>query len=430
MTCSAEPMTRTITIIALGSRGDVQPILALGHGLQGAGYTVRIATHESQRRFVARHGFEFRLVRPDFGAMLQDQRVRDSMERGNLHMIVSFFAIVREIREDLQHMSEDMLAACRGADAIVFPKVYGSAGYYFAQALGIPAVAFALQPADPTGDFATLALPSRIDLGRWANVRSHQLAINTLAWQPYRPSANAALRRSFPHMRAPVRGPFAEMHRTRMPTLYAFSRHIVPTPSDWGHWLHPTGYWWLDEREWTPPPELMSFLAGGPPPVYIGFGSMPSGWARTTTLVLDALRATGQRGILSGRWDGLPDGVVGDSVRVVHDTPHSWLFPRMAAVVHHSGAGTTAAALRAGVPSINIPFFVDQPFWAHRIHSLGAGPAPIPLRQLSADRLAAAIRSATTDSAMRERASVLAERLRAENGVGRAVEIIESSLAR
>ena len=422
-------MRKTITIIALGSRGDVQPVVALGIGLRNAGYAVRIATHESLRPFVERNGFDFRLVRPDLGAMLHDPRVRNSMERGNLHMIVSFFAIMREMRGDIRHMSEDMLDACRDADAIVFPKVYGSAGYYFAQGLGIPAVTFALQPADPTGDFATLALPSRMDFGRWVNARSHELAINMLAWQPYRPATNATLRANFPRARAPFRGPFAEMHRTRVPTLYAFSRHVVPTPSDWGDWLHSTGYWWLDEPDWSPSEGLARFLASGPPPVYVGFGSMPSGSARTTTLVLDALRAAGQRGILSGRWDGLPDGEGGHSVMTVHDVPHSWLFPRMAAVVHHSGAGTTAAALRAGIPSVNIPFMVDQPFWADRVQSLGAGPAPIPLQQLTADRLTGAIRSATSDPAMRERSADIAKQLRAENGVGRAVEIIDSVIA-
>ena len=161
----------------------------------------------------------------------------------------------------------------------------------------------------------------------------------------------------------------------------------MPTPSDWGDWLHSTGYWWLDAPDWSPSHELASFLASGPPPVYVGFGSMPSGSSRTTALVLDALRADGQRGILSGRWDELPHRDVGDSVMTVHDVPHSWLFPRMAAVGHHSGAGTTAAALRAGVPPVNMPFMVDQPFGGERVQSLGAGPAPIPLKQLTADRL-------------------------------------------
>ncbi len=418
---------RIITIIALGSRGDVQPALALAWGLRRSGHTVRVATHASHESFVVRHGFEFRLIRFDMGALLQEQRVRESMERGNVDMAVNFYRVLRELRHELDDMANDMLGACRGSDALVFPKVFGSAGYYIAKALGIPSFATALQPADPTGDFASIVLPPSIKLGRRLNAFSHAVAINAIAWQPFRAAAQRLMREHFPERRIPALGPFRTMRTERTPTLYAFSKHVIPKPSDWDTSRHVTGYWWLDNDSWTPPDELTHFLGVGPPPVYVGFGSMPALSPRITALVLDALRKSGQRGILAGRWNGLADSSSNDILNV-NDVSHAWLFPRMAAVVHHSGAGTTAAALRAGRPSINVPFFLDQPYWAHRVQSLGVGPPPITMRQLNAERLGGAIRAAIEDAPMRERCVELAGRLATDRGVDSAVEVIESAV--
>ncbi len=232
LTSPPPPDGRIITIIALGSRGDVQPALALACGLRRSGHTVRIATHASQEAFVVRQGFEFRLIRPDMGAMLQEQRIRDSMERGNVDMIVNFYRMIREMRGELDDMANDMLAACRGTDALVFPKVFGGAGYYIARELGIPSVAMALQPADPTGDFATIVLPPVVNLGRRLNAFSHSLAINALAWQPFRGSARRMMREHFPKRRIPALGPYRAMRAERMQTLYAFCEHVVPKPSE------------------------------------------------------------------------------------------------------------------------------------------------------------------------------------------------------
>jgi UDP:flavonoid glycosyltransferase YjiC (YdhE family) len=174
----------------------------------------------------------------------------------------------------------------------------------------------------------------------------------------------------------------------------------------------------------------LAFLAAGPPPVFIGFGSMnnrdPEG---VTNLVLEALAHTGQRGILATGWGGLHTADLPETVFPVGDTPYSWLFPRMAAVVHHGGAGTTAEGLRAGVPSLLIPFFTDQPLWARRVAALGVGPTPIPRKQLSADRLAAAIGQAVGDEPMRARAAKLGAKIRSEDGVAEAVAIVHAQAA-
>ena len=191
-----------------------------------------------------------------------------------------------------------------------------------------------------------------------------------------------------------------------------------------------TGYWFLDPAaDWQPQPELLDFLASGPPPIYIGFGSMASRQPRATAdMALEALRRTGQRGVLYAGWGGLHKEDLPDSVFMVGSTPHSWLFPRMAAVVHHGGAGTTAAGLAAGVPAVITPFFADQPFWAQRVYELGAGPKPVPRRKLTAENLAAAIEAALSDATIRARVATLGARIRAENGVAAAVALIEQTV--
>lgn len=160
--------------------------------------------------------------------------------------------------------------------------------------------------------------------------------------------------------------------------------------------------------------------AAGPPPVYVGFGSMGSrNPEETADLILDALARAGQRGIIHAGWGGLRRVDLPDSVLMVDGVPFSWLFPRVAAVVHHGGAGTTSAGLRAGGPSVVVPFFGDQPFWGQRVADLGAGPAPIPRKKLTAERLAEAIRAAVTDEAMRQRAADLGAKIQAEDGIAR-----------
>jgi UDP:flavonoid glycosyltransferase YjiC (YdhE family) len=177
--------------------------------------------------------------------------------------------------------------------------------------------------------------------------------------------------------------------------------------------------------EWQPPADIVDFLDAGPPPVYIGFGSMiAKDPAELFDVALEALRQTGQRGVLSTGWMGADHAHLPDDVFGIESIPHDWLFPMMKAVVHHGGAGTTAAALRAGVPSVVTPFFADQPFWAHRVKELGVGPRPVPQKRITAERLVAAIRTATSDDGMRARAASIGERIRAEDGVRTAIGLV------
>jgi UDP:flavonoid glycosyltransferase YjiC (YdhE family) len=228
--------------------------------------------------------------------------------------------------------------------------------------------------------------------------------------------------------RLPFSGPSArQLERT--PLYYAYSPTVIPRPADWAERIHVTGFWFSDPPPgWTPPPDLVSFLESGPPPVYVGFGSMPSGSAEDTLkLILKALELSHQRCVLLSGWAGIgEDRKLPEYAFGVESVPHSWLFPRMRAVVHHGGAGTTGAGLRAGVPSIVTPFVADQPNWGRRVEALGVGPRAILFRELTADLLADAIRQATSDTVMRQRASAIGEQIRSEDGVGTTVDLFMS----
>jgi len=225
--------------------------------------------------------------------------------------------------------------------------------------------------------------------------------------------------------------PFEKLRKQCNPVLYGYSPLVIPKPPDWKEWTHVTGYWFLNRpSDWQPPSDLVDFLESGPPPVYIGFGSMTHRHPeQMTELVLKALKRTKQRGILQIGWGALSSRDLPDDVFKLDFIPFDWLFPKMAAVVHHGGAGTTSAGIRAGIPSIIVPFFADQFFWGQRVFRLGVGPQPIPQKHMSTERLSIAIDTAIKDTGMRARAANLGQRINAEDGVGQAVKILNHYLA-
>jgi sterol 3beta-glucosyltransferase len=250
------------------------------------------------------------------------------------------------------------------------------------------------------------------------------LLVQQLMWQGFRTADRICRLQVLNLPPALFWGSYKSAVMQRYPTVYGFSRSVIPKPADWRN-TEIVGDWFLAASDWTPPADLVAFLQDGSPPVYIGFGSMGiRNPEATADLVLQAISRTGQRAILQAGWGGLSKADVPDNVLMVNAVPHSWLFPRMAAVVHHGGAGTTAAGLRAGVPSIVIPFFGDQPFWGQKIADLGVGTAPIPRKQLTVERLAQAIDRAVTDPVIRQRAADLGAKIQAEDGIGRVVSIV------
>jgi sterol 3beta-glucosyltransferase len=415
-----------ITVFAAGSRGDIQPCVALSTGLQQAGYQVRLAAPENFADFVQKYDVDFYALRGDVQQIMASDTGRKFMETGGGNPLKSIRAIRSLIAPVVMSMAEDAHAACRDVDALICLGVFSSFGQCIAESLRIPMINVEPTPLLPSRTFAAPSWPIQKNLGGLHNHLSGVAMLQVVSlW--YRPFVNDF--RQILGLPAHTVESFHHILRST-PLLGAYSPRIIPHPPDWPDSVHITGYLFLDSQAgWQPSPELEAFLDTGDPPVYIGFGSMAGRSPKQLAgLVSEALARSGQRGVLLTGWGGLHAELVPDNVFMVDAAPHSWLFPRMAAVVHHGGAGTTAEGLRAGVTTVVVPFAFDQPFWGARIRELGLGPDPIPLKKLTADRLASAIKTAVTDPGMRQQASSCAKAIRAEDGIGEAVKIVKKYL--
>jgi sterol 3beta-glucosyltransferase len=421
----AVPVTR-ITILTYGSRGDVQPFVALGVGLQRAGHSVRLAAPEVFSEFVRGYGLDFAPL-PGNPSELVQRLVEESQKRG------SIVGPIRAIMGYAMPLSLEVMARCReacaDADLILHSFLLTVVGHEAAVERGIPHSGVEPFPVFSSTDaFPSLSFP-KLPFGGAYNRLTHHLFSQSF-WQSnrvgywwMRRDYRGRTHRDLPPLH---RWPFGGKHPA--PLLYPISLRVIG-PARWPENVHITGYWFLDTPEWQPPADLLAFLADGPAPVYIGFGStVAQGMERVSAAAVEALRQSGKRGVILGGWADIGKEAQGDDLFVIDSAPHDWLFPQMAAVVHHGGAGTTAAGLRAGVPSIITPFSSDQPFWGERVHALGVGPKPIPFKRVNTDNLAAAITQAVSDTAMRDRALALGECIRAEDGVGRAIRVIEGIL--
>jgi UDP:flavonoid glycosyltransferase YjiC (YdhE family) len=416
-----------IAIIAGGSRGDVQPYVALGKGLREAGHTVRVLAPQDYQDLIIAYGLEFFDMGGGVKTIAQSQ-IQDIVEQGN---ILKILAVTGKGAQQLALQSaKNGLVACQGSDLILAGFAGLSNGFALAEKLGIPFLQAHIMPFTPTSEFPSVLTPQlpQTRLTRWANGLSHRF-VQQMMWQMLRSADNKARTQVLKMRPAPFWGPFASQQRESQPIIYGYSPQVIPTPADWPDYIHVTGYWFLEPPAgWEPPSDLVNFLQAGPPPVYVGFGSMLSRKPEETAdLVLKALARTGQRAVLSSGWGGLKKENLPETVFMVGSIPHSWLFPKMAAIVHHGGAGTTGEGLRAGIPSIITPFFGDQPFWGHRVYELGVGPRPIPRRHLTVNNLSEAIQCAITDRAMQKNAANLGERIRVENGIAQAVAVIEQN---
>lgn len=409
-----------ILITTFGTRGDVQPYVALGQGLQQAGHRVTLVTSPELGPDLSKGSVPVRPVSAPFLEMATSSEGRKALAGGrSLSLLFKIMPMMRRFVED------QWTAAQEGVDAVVFhPKAI--AGPHIAEALGVPAfMALAAPGFSPTTAFPTPLLTTR-PLGPTLNRWSYGV-MSAMSTSSFKGIVNAFRRETL--KLKPVSSA-AQLTGEHAPKLYFFSPSLLARPADWGTDTHVTGFWFLEQTQrWAPSDPLLKFLSAGPAPVYIGFGSMASvNPERMGYLLLEAVRKAGVRAILARGGDGLGLESQDPSVLVIDGAPHDWLFDRVAAVVHHGGAGTTGAGLRAGRPTLICPFFGDQPFWGARVAAIGAGPAPIPQKHLSVDGLAAALSRLTQDDEMGRQATRVGAVIRKEDGVGTAVDLITRAL--
>ncbi|VFQ80150.1 unnamed protein product [Cuscuta campestris] len=416
-----------IAMLVVGTRGDVQPFLAIAKRLQEFGHHVRLATHANFRDFVKSAGV-------DFYPLGGDPRVLSGYMARNKGLVPSAPGEIAVQRKQLKAIIESLLPACTEPDIetgqpfrvqaiIANPPAYGHV--HVAEALEVPIHIFFTMPWTPTYEFPHPLARVPQSAGYWLSY----LVVDLLIWWGIRSYINDFRKKK---LSLPPIAYFSTYHGSisHLPTGYIWSPHVVPKPQDWGPLVDVVGYCFLNHgSNYQPPEPFAQWIQKGPKPIYIGFGSMPlEDSKKTTEIILEALKITGQRGIIDRGWGGLGNcHDIPETVYLISECPHDWLFPQCSAVIHHGGAGTTATGLRAGCPTTIVPFFGDQYFWGDRIHQKGLGPPCIPISLLSIDNISDAIKFMLQPE-VKARAMDLAKLIENEDGVAGAVDAFHRHL--
>ncbi|XP_024530866.1 sterol 3-beta-glucosyltransferase UGT80A2 [Selaginella moellendorffii] len=417
-----------IAMLIVGTRGDIQPFVAIGKELQKYGHRVRLATHVNFREFVKTHGLEFYPLGGDpkvlAGYMVKNKGFLPSGPKEIKLQRKQIKSIVNSLYPACTEPNEDTLVPFRAQAIIANPPAYGHV--HVAEALNVPIHIYFTMPWTPTSEFPH-------PLSRLSNIAANRLSyqvVDSMIWLGIRSLINDFRKKKL--KLRPVSYFKSQGSIVDLPTCYLWSSCLVPKPKDWGPRIDVVGYCFLDlASDYKPSEDLVRWLAQGSKPVYIGFGSLPvKDPVKVTETIISALEKSRQRGLIDKGWGGIGRGMENDHPDFVHfieNCPHDWLFPQCAAVVHHGGAGTTAAGLKAACPTTVVPFFGDQPFWGARVHDRGIGPTPIPIDKLSLDNLVEAIEFMMSPE-VKQRAEEVAKCIHEDDGVRDAVKAFHKQL--
>lgn len=414
----------TITIVTMGSRGDVQPYVALGRGLAAAGYAVRIATLDPFRDFVRCNGLEFRAVPDPLASLEQSDEWKkwQSSAAAFRDKLLALWVVVRKARLALVQNLHACLDVCRGSDFIL-SSFTGFPGAPVAELLGVPHVWALLQPCTATMYRPTFLCPWRRFNSRLFNLASYYAADAGFGCL-FEPAIDSWRREYLPGRTATG----VSIPGKRGLVIYGFSAHLVPHPADWRRDIYITGDWRLDSADsWRPPDQLANFVAAHQNVVCI-YHTGITGWRSPDEgmdLLLKAVEASGYPAVILSQLSKGPVETISDSCLLAANVPLDWLLPRVRLMLHHGGAGTSSQTLRAGRPSIVMPSFFDQQFWAHCLVSLGAASRSLAPHRATATVLSTAIREAVVDERYFNNAQRCAEKMRDEDGVRSAVELLE-----
>lgn len=405
-----------ITILCSGSRGDIQPYIALAQQLKKLNLTVRIVAGKSFESYITSYGIDFYPLSMDYQSSDVDPKLIEAAQSSDnpIKMLMTF----NKMKDYVLGLTEEMYNACKESELIIYHP--GCAiGYFAGEILDIPSVLAAPFPMHKTKEIASILAYGKT---RMPISLSYTL-LQGLLWMAGKTGIQSFLKKEFAQLPSNFGIPFERVDSTH-PALVSCSSSIFPRPKDWNPNIHQHGYWFVEEDSYTPPIELTDFLSKGDKPIYFGFGSVFNERfkEKMLTIILQALRQTNQRAILSGM--GNLD-IQDDSILCINNVPHSWLFNQVSVVCHHGGSGTTAAGFRAGIPSIIIPFSNDQFAWAHRAYDLGVGSYPIYRKKLSVNKLVDAINYSRTDTII-ENSRRLAQMISLEHGAEVCAKIVGS----
>ncbi|MBI2331317.1 MAG: glycosyltransferase family 1 protein [Chloroflexi bacterium] len=411
-----------ITILTFGSRGDVQPFFPLSLGLMSRGHNVILAAPARFKNLVEEHDITFFPLAGD-----PEELSRRMNEAG-----YNFFKLVKELMIHAVDIGAEMMRqteeACRDADLIIHTFAHAVGAHTLAREKNIPDIHIQTFPMfTPTGDYPNISLPN---LGnRFLNRLTHTASLkiteitSSMGFEQVRRRAGLPKRKIY--------SPFKNIPpRLRTPILCAWSPSMLPPSNDWDSHIHVTGYYFFSQnKSFSPSHELSEFLKSGEAPICISFGNMVNNGAeRNDEIIREALKQTGNRGIILSGWGNVKRESTSDLL-YLESVPHDWLLPKCKMIVHHGGAGTTSAGLCTGIPQVVVPFMADQPFWGSRVHAIGAAPKPIRVNQLSVEKMVSAIVEAESKVIL-ERAQVTGQVIRGEEGVMNAVQLIESHAVR
>ncbi|WP_409561195.1 glycosyltransferase [Hyphomicrobium sp. MC8b] len=417
-------MARRISLLTVGTLGDVGPMVALGLALKEAGYEVSVAAPEDFMDYVRSKGLEARRCGTDFSKFMKEGEMAEIAGAHTLVTVKKWLSPGPDMRSLFESILLDSVAATADADAMIFHPVISVAGE-IAEARNIPAVMAGLGSVSPSAENLLSVIPGT-GIPAWNRYGYKTLGLQRLAYRRVigEIRKSLGLGRSF-WMKHPHR-----VHGKRASVLYPVSPVLQPRASTEGDEIYFTGYWFRDEApNWRPSGKLAEFLADGPRPIYVGFGSMPALGLERTEMILRACEAAGQRVILGkgrGEFDRVP--LSANFHLIDQFVPHDKLFREVGAVIHHGGLGTTTSALRAGRPSFVGPFMMDQKYWGHRIFQLGAGPDQLPIQDWTLEALTARIRDVATNPSYALRAAEIGRAMEQEDGAANAVEIIKKLL--
>ncbi|WP_320782574.1 glycosyltransferase [Streptomyces sp. CRN 30] len=404
-----------VSLVVTGSRGDVQPFIALGRTLTARGHSVILATHGDFEKLVRESGLDFAELPGSPRDFIAHPALAEALQQG-ASLFRAARKVPRQTQEHIRLLASRIAEVCEGADLVVNSVL---SRILFEDNGKAPWASLTWWPLNPTSQWPAMMAPQN-KMGPLYNRLTHRAAglLDWVSIRGYRKDANMSP--------LPFGAPYRELGRD-VPLLCPVTREMFTEPADWPALSRFTGYWFWD-REWSPSDALVDFVEHGDAPVTLSFGSI---WPvhqpdRTLRKVLGVVRSYGKRLVLVG---GGPEEVPDDVFRV-EDVHYPWLFPRSSAIIHHGGCNTTGEALRSGTPQIVVPTFADSPFWAAQVHRLGVSPQPIPFSKFTAELLDEALGKALNDEGMARRAASVGEAVRAESGTETAVDILEDWVKR